>query len=343
MNIDLLKRLCCAYGVSGNEDDVRNIIIEEIKDFADEIKVDNSGNIIVFKKGKNRATVKLMLSAHMDEVGFIITHITDEGLLKFSTIGGIDTRVICGKSVIIGKEHINGVIGAKPIHLLKSNQKEEAVPIDELYIDIGASSKQEALEYVSLGDFAYFYSIFDSSNGMIKAKAIDDRAGCLILIDMIKSDLEFDMFFTFVVQEEIGLRGAKTAAYQVNPDSAIVVESTTAADIPGVSKDKQVCQIGKGAVISFMDKSTIYDREYYNLAINIANKNNIAVQPKQAVAGGNDAGAIHVSRGGVRTLAVSLPCRYLHSPTSLISQSDFNSAKLIVWECANKIASGDYE
>lgn len=334
-NLQLLEKLCNARGISGKEDNVRDIILEEIKGYADECTIDNMGNIIVFKKGKAPAKNKLMLSAHMDEVGFIVTYITDEGLLKFSCVGGIDKRVISGKSVTVGKNAINGVIGLKPIHLLNSDGRAKTVDVEDLYIDIGANSKEDALQHVSLGDMVCFKSVFDTSNGMIRAKAIDDRAGCLILIEMIKSELPYDMYFTFVVQEEVGLCGSKVAAYIVEPNASIVVEATTAADIPNVDSDKKVCFVNKGAVISFMDRRTIYDKDLYNMAIEMEN-----TQPKQAVAGGNDAGAIHTSKGGVKTLAVSLPCRYLHSPTSVISQSDLIFVENTVRACAEKIAGG---
>ena len=228
-----------------------------------------------------------MLSAHMDEVGLIVTHITDEGLLKFTTVGGIDKRVLCGKQVWINGHY--GVIGGKPIHLMKGDEREKAVPVEELSIDIGAGSKEEAEQAVSLGDVAGFVSTFDQEGNKIRGRALDDRVGCTILIDLIKRSLPYDMTFVFCVQEEIGLRGARTAAYSVNPQAAIVVESTTAADIAGVEEGKEVCRLGDGPVVPFMDRSTIYDREYYQLAFALAEKEKIPCQTKRAVAGGNDA------------------------------------------------------
>ena len=219
-------------------------------------------------------------------------------------------------------EHIPGVIGAKPIHLLTSEEREKAVPVKDLYIDVGALTRQEAEAVVSPGDPVTFDSLFDTTHGMIKSRALDDRAGCVILIDLIKKSLPYDMLFAFVVQEETGLNGSKTAAYIADPEAAIVVESTTAADIAGVPEDKRVCHVGAGPVISFMDRRTIYDRAYYQMAFDAAQETGVSCQTKQAVAGGNDAGAIHVARGGVRTVAVSLPCRYLHSAVSIISQKD---------------------
>lgn len=338
INYQLLKKLCSESGVSGDEKRVRDIIIEEIKDCGCEYRVDNLGNLIVFKKGKNRPKVKLMLSAHMDEVGFIITHITDEGYLKFSTVGGIDETSLCGRYVTIGKNKINGVIGVKPIHLLKADEREKKIAVKNLYIDIGAKDGKQAKRVVSLGDYACFLPTFNSDSRAVRSKAIDDRIGCLALIEMIKSELLYDMTFCFVIQEEIGLRGAKVASYTVNADSAIVVEATTAADIPG--SENKVCCLGDGAVVSFMDKRTIYDKEYYNLTLDLARSNDIKVQVKKAVAGGNDAGAIQSSRDGVKTIALSLPCRYIHSEMALCYKSDiealFELLKLLSVEIAGK-------
>lgn len=337
MNKQLLASLCNANGISGDEGAVRDIIIANIKDSDAEYSVDSMGNLIVFKKGKKTPDKKLLISAHMDEVGFIVTNITSGGYLKFDEVGGIDRRVIMGKSVTVGK-NVGGVVCAAPMHLLSAEQRDSVPKIDSMCIDIGATSKEEALQYVSLGDSIQFDCDFKWENDIITGKALDDRAGCAVMIDMINSDLEYDTYFSFVVQEEVGLRGAKCAAYTVEPDFAIVVEATTAADIPDVADDKKVCFVGNGAVISFMDRRTIYDKELVASAMKCAG-DNVKVQFKQAVAGGNDAGAIQTSRGGVRTLAVSLPCRYLHSPCGMISAQDLNSVQQVVAQMANKILS----
>lgn len=340
MNLNLLEKLCTANSISGDEGNVREIIINEIKDFATEYKVDNLGNIIAFKKGKNRSENKLMLSAHMDEVGLIVTDITSDGLVKFDEVGGIDRRVLPAVSVKINNK-INGVIGVKPIHLCDSEEGSKIPKYSEMYIDIGAESREEALRFVSLGDSITFEALYENNGHTIKSKAIDDRAGCFMMINMLKSELEYDMYFTFVVQEEVGLNGAKVAAYTVNPDFSIVLESTTAADIPDISPSKQVCNVGEGAVIGFMDRRTIYDKGLINKAQKLSEENNIKMQFKRAVAGGNDAGVIHSSRGGVRTLAISLPCRYLHSQLSLIAVSDLEHTFNLTKKLANSICGGE--
>ncbi len=317
--VELLEKLCCLDGTSGDEDAVREFIISQIDGFC-EYKTDNLGNIICFKKGKKQPIKKVMVDAHMDEVGLIISSVTEDGFLKFKTVGGIDVSTLLFRRVKIGGK-INGVICGKPIHLVNSEQRKKLPKADSLYIDIGAKTKQEALLMVSLGDRAIVQSEFKVSGDIIKAKAIDDRVGCAVIIKLLQYEAEYDFYASFSVQEEIGLRGAKTAAYGINPDSALVLDATTAADIAGVSEDKSVCNLAKGAVVSFMDKATAYDKKYYNAAIN----SGIICQPKRAVAGGNNGGSVHLSREGVRTLAMSLPCRYIHSSSCVANLNDVQS------------------
>lgn len=334
-----LETLSCLDGVSGREEKIRDFIISQIQD-SSEYQVDALGNLIAFKKGAKTPKNRVMLAAHMDEVGLIITYITDNGYLKFTSVGGIDTRVMLGRCVAVGDDRLPGVIGVVPVHLVKEDEKANIPDADSLYIDIGATNREEAEKQVKPGDVAHFDSGFiPFGDGFIKARALDDRTGCATLIELIKSDLPYDMTFAFTVQEEVGLRGAKTAAFSVAPDYAIVVEATTAADIAGVVREKQVCKLGDGAVISFMDRSTLYSRELYDLAFKLAEKNGVKVQAKTVVAGGNDAGAIHTSRGGVRTLTVSLPCRYLHSPSCVICESDMAEVSKIVSALATEFAN----
>lgn len=340
LDIKLLERLCKCDGISGDEEKVRELIIAEIKPYADSISVDNLGNLIVHKQGKNRAKSRLMLSAHMDEVGLMVTDISSDGYLKFDEVGGIDRRVLLGKSVKVGKNRINGVIGVKPIHLCKGEETSRIPELYEMYIDIGADSKEDALNYIKYGDSINFVSDFTVTADSITSKALDDRFGCLVLIELIKSELEYDMDFAFVVQEEVGLRGAKVAAFAVDPEFALVIETTTAADIPEIDENKQVCNLSDGAVISVMDRRTIYDKNMIALAFDCAEKSNIKAQYKRAVAGGNDAGVIHSSRCGVRTLGVSLPCRYLHSPKCVVNKQDCENMLKLVSELAENIAGG---
>ncbi len=336
---DTLAKLSELHGISGAEDDVRNYILKEIKPYCTSVEVNSTGSVIAYKKGKNNPESKLMLCAHMDEVGMIVTDVGENGLLKFATVGGIDARVLCGTPVLVGEEKRPGVIGAKPIHLLEGDEVSSAPKMEVLYIDIGALTKDEALEKVCPGEDVVFDTRFgEFGDGLLKGKALDDRAGCAVLMEIIKRDLECDLYFVFSTMEEVGLRGAKCAAFSVAPDMAIVVESTTAADIPNVDECSKVCKVGEGAVISFMDRATIYDRGLFKMVQRTANERGIKWQYKKGVTGGNDSGTIHNSRGGVRTAAISLPCRYLHSPCSVIAESDLNAVCELVYALAEKAA-----
>ena len=316
-----LKELCLINGASGDESRVREYILSRIS--ADEIIVDNLGNLIVFKKGKKRAKNKIMFSAHMDEVGFMITHISEDGFLSFGEVGGINPSVVLGRGVRL-ESGASGVIGTKAVHRQSSEERKSFPAISELYIDIGAKNRDEAERFAPLGSYAYFDDdFFTFGDGFVKGKAIDDRAGCLIMMNMINGEPEYDAWYAFTVQEEVGTRGAAAAAFSVAPDIAFVLESTTACDIAGVSGAKKVCELGKGAVVSYMDNGAIYDRELYSLALKTALDNEIPVQTKTLIAGGNDSRSIHVSRGGVRTCAISVPCRYLHSPSCVIKECDY--------------------
>lgn len=332
--VELIKSLCELDGISGNEEAVRAFIISRINNCCS-WRVDPLGNIIVFKEGKKRPLKKVMLDAHTDEVGLIITAITSEGFLKFKTVGGIDTAALMLRRVQIGS--INGVISGKPIHLLAAEEAKKLPKEDSLYIDIGATSKKEAEGLVSLGDMAVICGDTRIVGDKILSKALDDRVGCAILIKLIESESEYDFYASFSSQEEIGTRGAKTAAFAIDPECAIVLEGTTAADIADVPEEKTVCKLGLGPAVSFMDRSTVYDREFYNAAL----KSGIVCQPKAAVSGGNDSGAIHLSREGVRTVAISVPCRYIHTASSVADIRDCENALRLAEYMLKGICSGE--
>ncbi len=334
---DELREISVIDGASGDEGRVREYIISRIK-AADEMITDNLGNLLVFKKGRKTPKNKVMIAAHMDEVGFMITDITDSGFLRFGAVGGVDPRVALGRAVRFSDGSL-GVIGTKATHQQSADEKKKAPDFDDMYIDIGASDRSEAEKIVSLGDYACFDTdFFEFGDGLIKGKAFDDRAGCLIMIDMINSELEYDTWFAFTVQEEVGMRGARTATYTISPDIALVLETTTACDIASAAANKRVCLLGKGCVVSHTDRATIYDRELYRLAFDIAKEHDIPVQTKTMVAGANDSGAIHVSVGGVRTCALSVPCRYLHSQSCVIKKSDYVAVKALASAMLNAVA-----
>ena len=447
--IELMKQLCALPGPSGCEDAVREFVLEKVKPFADEMKTDAIGNIMVFRKGKKALERPVVLCAHMDEVGVIIKKITDDGMLKFGFVGGVDPRVVIGRPVRFGD--VQGVIGIKAVHLTTAAERRTMPKTKDLYIDIGAASKAAAEDKVSLGDYGVFdsavvefgdglikakaiddrvgcaallkliedeppidtwfcftvqeevglrgaasmayaldpgfamvlegttaadlavqgvigikavhlttaaerrtmpktkdlyidigaaskaaaedkvslgdYGVFDSAvvefgDGLIKAKAIDDRVGCAALLKLIEDEPPIDTWFCFTVQEEVGLRGAASMAYALDPGFAMVLEGTTAADLAEVEGGKAVCRVRGGVVLPFMDGATIYDAELFELLRNACDKRGIRWQTKTRVAGGTDAGRIHKSRAGVRVCAAAAPVRYIHSPSSVAAVAD---------------------
>ena len=319
-----LEKLCQFYAPSGMEQSITEYIKSVIEPYCKECYVDALGNLIAFKEGKNRAVKRVQIDAHTDEVGMIITAINGDGSLCFSTVGGINCDSLVSKRVIFG--NTVGVVQTKPVHLLSDAEKGKLPDKSSLTIDIGATSADEAKQYVSVGDIGTFYSKYERlGDNNLLARALDDRVGCAILMTLITEDQPYDAYYTFSVQEEVGCRGARTATYQVNPDIALVLEATTAADIPDVPQNSKVCFLGKGAAVSFMDNGTMYDRKLFDAAFKTAEQEGIKVQAKASVSGGNDASAIHQTRDGVRVLAISTPCRYLHSSACLINLDDMQA------------------
>lgn len=325
--LELIKELCNIDGVSGGEAPVREKIISLIDGFC-EWSVDSLGNLLCFKKGRKQANKKVMFAAHMDEVGFIVTGIDGDGFLKFGAVGGILESALHGR--VLRKGDLKCVIGGKTWHLVRSDDKKEYIKLDDLYGDIGAKSKEEAEKYVSPGDlFAFDVETADFGANSLCGKALDDRAGCAIMVDMIRSELEYDAHFAFTVCEEVGLRGAGPAAFSVRPDVAVVLESTTAADICGSEGGKRVTVQGDGVAVSFADRATLYDRELFALVCETAEKNSIKFQVKSAIAGGNDSGSIHRAAAGVKTTALSIPARYIHTSQSTVNKADVLASRAL--------------
>jgi putative aminopeptidase FrvX len=320
---ETVKALCALSGVSSCEDQVRAYLEERLGPHVDEIRTDVLGNLIVVKRGKKPAPHQLMLCAHMDEVGLMVTRITTEGYLKFDTVGGIDRRVLLGKRVFVGEGRVPGVIGLKAFHLVSREEEKKVPKLEEFYIDIGASDRDEAKGRVSIGDYVVFSDEFlEFGNGMLKAKAIDDRVGCAVLVKLLEEELPMDCTAVFTAQEEVGARGAFAASFSVSPKLALVLEGTTAADNPVNEGHKQVCAPGKGPVLPFMDGGTVYDRALFEQLRDLAEANGIPWQTKHYLSGGTDASAIQRSKAGVRVAAISAAVRYLHAPTSVASLGD---------------------
>ncbi len=338
----LLKTLTEANGVSGNESEVRKIIISEIKDHVDDLKIDRLGNIIAYKKGKKDPEKTLMVAAHMDEVGLLVEEIDDMGLLKFMPVGGIDKRILVSKVVSIGDKKLPGVIGAKPIHLQKPEERKSALAINDLYIDFGASSKEDAEAYVSVGDYVAFKSDYrEFGNGFVKAKALDDRVGCAILIDLLKNVEDTSFYGVFTVMEELGLRGAGPAAFSVDPDFALILEGTICADQKGTDGHMMATRSGQGPAISLIDYGSIYDYKTREKLVELAENKEIPYQYRKSAGGGNDSGKIHLTRDGAVTAAISVPCRYIHSNVSVMNKEDFNNAYRLAYELVNNFAKED--
>ncbi|TGE33511.1 M42 family metallopeptidase [Desulfosporosinus sp. Sb-LF] len=332
----LLKSLSELNGTSGAERLVRDFLRQQIEPYVDSVIIDKMGNLIATKNG-HRPGPKIMITAHMDEVALMIVEITSDGFLKFRPVGGIDPRILVSKPVLIN-ETIIGVIGAKAIHLQKPAERQKALPLDQLYIDIGAKSKEEASSKVKLGDYAYFMTKCESfGEGLYKGKAFDDRVGCAILVELLKKDYDFPLVAAFTVQEEVGLRGAKVAAYHISPDFAIVLEGTVAADVSDREEEGWVTEVGKGPACSLMDRATLYTPKHIQWVTDIARQMGIPLQFRRGSSGGNDAGSIHVSKIGIPTVVLSVPCRYIHSCASVISEKDYAACLNLVDELLNDL------
>ena len=272
-----------------------------------------------------------MITAHMDEVGLMITDIDDMGLLKFTTVGGIDKRILVSKPVLIGDNKVLGVIGAKPIHLQKREEWQNALEIEQLYIDIGVNNKTEGEKLVSIGDYVIFNSQYvEFGDKLVKAKALDNRVGCSLLIELIKEIEDIGFYGVFTVMEEVGLVGAGPVAYTVEPDLSIILEGTLCYDIPKLDSHLIPTHLNKGPAISLMDRTTLFDMEFRKRITKIAEENHIPYQYRKSSMGGNDSGKIHTTKEGSVTATISVPCRNIHSPTSVMSKQDYeNTYKLL--------------
>ncbi len=320
----MLEKLCNTMGVSGLENEVRDLIIEEIKPYADSIKIDRMGNVIAFKKGSVKSPV-IMLAAHMDEVGFMISEIKENGYLKFRPAGGIDKRVLIGKRVQIGKDRVPGVIIFKPIHV-QGKDRTSVPEASSLFIDIGCKDDKDALKYVSIGDYAMFDTKFEKKGKIIKGKAFDDRLGCYAIMEILKKKTKNSYYAVFTVQEETGLRGASAAANNIMPDYGIILEGTSAADVPNEKEDEaDYPKLSEGVAITIADRSAFSSRELIEKAKEIADKEKIKYQMKQPMIGGTDAGRIHLAGTGAKTIVLAVPSRYIHSPVGYAHMDDLNA------------------
>jgi tetrahedral aminopeptidase len=334
--IKLLEKLCNACAVSGDEGEVRQIVLKEVKPFADDVQVDVLGNVLVTKKGAGRNRVRVMIDAHMDEVGFMIVADDGDGIFRFETVGGLDVRQLVGKPVLVGKNNIPGVIGARAIHLTTEEERRKKIPLDQLRIDIGPGSAK-----VKVGDRATFATRFKRVGPSILSKAIDDRIGVVTLIELVKSaPRNVDLCAAFSVQEEIGLRGAKVAAHHFNPDLAIALDATPANDLPSFDGSENVTyntKLGSGPAIYTVDAGTLSDPRLIRFLAETSEAAGIPYQLRQPGSGGTDAGAIHKQLAGIPAVSVSVPHRYTHSAVSISRMDDWKNTLALVYAGLKKM------
>ena len=325
---ELLKQLCELDGVPGYEDEVREFIEKQAAPYADEMLVDAVGNLIVFKKGAKPRKRPLLVMAHMDEVGFLVRDITEDGMLKLAKAGGIDPRVLIGRRMRVGEQKLPGIISLKAIHLTTPEERKEAPGIDSLYIDIGCTSREEAEALVMRGEPAVFDSRFmEFGVDCVKAKAIDDRIGCAVMLELLKNDLPYDTYFAFVVVEEIGSRGATVAGRRIQPGCVMVIEGTTAADMPDVAPHKQSCRQRQGAVVSLMDSDTVYSREFREKMLKAADEKGVKWQYRKSANGGTDAGVGTTSGPAALAFGLSAPVRYIHCACNVAYLPDLEEVR----------------
>jgi endoglucanase len=296
----------------------------------DDLQTDALGNLIAFKQGVGpEPRLKVMVDAHTDEVGLMITRIEQNGALGFRAVGGIDDRLLLAKRVLVGEKRLPGVILAPPIHLTKKEKRNKVIKIEQLVVDIGVSSVDEAKKLVTIGDYAAFDTQFQmlTENGLrtAKGKAFDDRVGCAAAVALADGEYAVDLYLSFSTQEEVGLRGARVAAFRIEPDVAFALEGTVCDDTPKKEDVSPTTELGKGPAITLMDRTFIADRRLLRLLMDTAEAEGIPFQFKQPGVGGTDAGAIHLTKTGVPSVAVAVPCRYIHAPVGLMSLNDFDS------------------
>lgn len=350
-----LEKLSNARGVSGDESAVRALVAEQLQRYVDEYHVDAMGNLIARKVASKSASkvaskqaarqsnsrLKVLIAAHMDEVGLLVTHIDRDGFVHFDKVGGIDDRILPSKAVLIGSARVPGVIGFKPRHRSTKTERKQVIAHDALCIDIGARSREDAARVVSPGDYVTFDTTFSRfGDNCVRGKALDDRAGCALLLELVRDSYPFELYAAFTTQEEIGLRGARVAGYSVAPDIALVLEATVCDDSPKPREQSPTTRLGAGPALTLADRKLLADKRLVRLFAETAREHKIPFQFKQPLVGSTDAGELHRTRAGVPSAVVALPARYIHSPAAIISLDDFNNALRLVRATLPKLANG---
>ena len=332
----LLRDATALRAPSGWEDEAREAFRREaearLAGREGRVFADTMGNLFAVRKGNDPNKRRVMLCAHMDEVGFIVRFATEDGLLKFACVGGVDPRALVSKRVLVGKDAVPGVIGFKAVHLMEKDELERPPKLEELSIDVGASSREEAERLCPRGSYATFDSDYvEFGDGFVKAKALDDRVGCLLLLDALAdSAYAGDLVCAFTVQEEAGMRGAKVAGSRVKPDVAVVLEGTFANDLGKSKSHERSTECGKGPAITHMDGGVIADKALRRLAVGVAERRGIPCQYRRMTSGYTDAGALHLTGAGIPTLTLAVPCRYIHSGASVCKLADIDAARKLL-------------
>ena len=330
---ELLESLSNAFGPPGFEDDVRDTLREIVEPLVDEIRVDPLGNLIATRRGRGERT--LMLDAHMDEIGLMVSYVEESGFLRFATLGGWDARVIPSHGVTIKTDHgdhVHGVVGTPPPHILSAEDRQKPFDVEALFIDVGANSRQDVAKLgIRTGSPAVIHYPFREMNDpFVTGKALDDRAGCTVLVKTLEAlqdeELDVTIVANFAAFEEVGLRGARTAAFSIQPDVALALEGTVAADVPGIEDARIPTRLGEGPALTVADRSLIASPRLLRFIQDVANDDGILCQLKTPPSGSTDAAAIQQSRGGVRAGVISVPCRYIHSPFSILNLDDLENA-----------------
>ncbi|MDQ3048106.1 MAG: M42 family metallopeptidase [Bacteroidota bacterium] len=343
LNINLLKEICEVAGAPGHEQRVREIVLREVNRLADKVSIDNMGNVTAFKKGKKDK--KVMIAAHMDEIGFIVTHIDDYGFLRFIPLGGFDPKTLTAQRVIVhGKKDIVGVMGSKPIHMMSPAEREKLVPISDYFIDLGLN-KKEAEKIVKVGDTVTRERQLIEMGNCVNCKSIDNRVSVFILIETLRElkSSPYDVYAVFTVQEEVGIRGASASALQIQPDFGFGLDTTIAFDVPGAKAHEVITKLGDGAAIKIMDSSTICDYRMVNFMKRTAEKHKIKFQLEILPAGGTDtAGIQRMTPGGAISGAVSIPTRHIHQVIEMADKSDIRASIDLLKHCIQDLDKFDW-
>ncbi|MEQ9297192.1 MAG: M42 family metallopeptidase [Cyclobacteriaceae bacterium] len=344
MNVDLLKTICEMPGAPGFEKKIRDFIIKEVTPLVDELKVDNLGNIITIKRGKD-SSKRAMVAAHMDEIGFIVTHIDDSGFVRFHTLGGFDPKTLTAQRVIIhGKKDVVGVMGSKPIHVMSAEERAKIAKVSDYFIDLGLP-KEQVEKLIAIGDPITRQRELIEMGECVNCKSIDNRVSVFILLETLRKlkETPYDVYGVFTVQEEVGLRGASVAAHSINPDFGFGLDTTIAFDLPGAQPHEMITKLGEGTAIKIMDASAISDYRMVDFMKKTADKNEISWQPEILTAGGTDTASLQQrGKDGSISGAVSIPTRHLHQVIEMAHKSDIQGSIDLLAACLESIDQHDW-